>query len=623
MVENAIPRDALITKERAQEIEQQRKQEKANHHHNRRHLTVYTENAKPAPARMDDETIHLVKVGNSVMECSLRHDPHEEEAAEGTTLRRRGLQQGSPPTEARISPKPGAVLHSSYIDFVVDVFDADDDLFWIAFYLNNHAAKAVSRTRFQPTHGNGQYTLRLGPFSSGGYEWSIRARDQQAFHSDAGELEYDSFSVELPDGASPTMIFPTALADDLFSYHDPSRQPPNNLAPGPTTMAPPLTMTTATSPTGGTPGTSPSPPLVGGDVAELPPGVNSPTTDAAPPATIGTTPSTSQWTPPTSLQTPSTFVPPTTPQTPSTFIPPTTPASPPRTITPPTTYTPPTNSGGGSVNFVYHSPSTTGKTADPVTFEWEVTGAQVFVSLLYIKYPDGGETYLTRQPTATGRDTVTTALNEKGIYKWSIWAQSEVGSFQEGPWQTFEIEEGIPDPNCPEHLARFTDRNHDLHKAIGRILYTINGHNYLCSGTLVDGANDRAVIATAAHCMYDSETGSFPSKVMFIPGQDDGEGDSSDYNCFNDPHGTYPTGETEWNHYVTRLLSISNFIVFFLRPRQVVFIPLRASFQTSIIRHLSAMASNMTTRSTSLQTQIWGITVDPTRTPLVETRTNP
>ena len=65
-------------------------------------------------------------------------------------------------------------------------------------------------------------------------------------------------------------------------------------------------------------------------------------------------------------------------------------------------------------------------------------------------------------------------------------------------------------------------------------------YQYICSGTLVEGADDRAIIATAAHCVYDGDAG-FPDHVMFIPGQDDGEGDASDFDCSNDPHGTYIT----------------------------------------------------------------------------------
>ena len=87
--------------------------------------------------------------------------------------------------------------------------------------------------------------------------------------------------------------------------------------------------------------------------------------------------------------------------------------------------------------------------------------------------------------------------------------------------------------------SRYVARHQDLHKAVGRLLFRFGGDNYLCSGTLVEGADDRAIIATAAHCMYDGNKKSFPDHVMFIPGQDDGEGDNSDFDCTNDPHGCF------------------------------------------------------------------------------------
>jgi hypothetical protein len=63
------------------------------------------------------------------------------------------------------------------------------------------------------------------------------------------------------------------------------------------------------------------------------------------------------------------------------------------------------------------------------------------------------------------------------------------------------------------------ERDKGIHKASGRILFQIGTGHYICSGTLVQGPNDRAVIATAAHCLYDQATNVFASNVLFIPGQ--------------------------------------------------------------------------------------------------------
>ena len=80
----------------------------------------------------------------------------------------------------------------------------------------------------------------------------------------------------------------------------------------------------------------------------------------------------------------------------------------------------------------------------------------------------------------------------------------------------------------------------------------MNGGNFVCSGTLVQGQNDRAIIATAAHCLYDSDTHSFAYNVLVIPAQDDGSGEGSDRDCSNDPNGCfYPTFAAVSKHYKT------------------------------------------------------------------------
>lgn len=199
------------------------------------------------------------------------------------------------------------------------------------------------------------------------------------------------------------------------------------------------------------------------------------------------------------------------------------------------------------------NPPNGGTSKDPVRFEWKVMQPQrITLVLLYVQYPDGEEAYLTRRSTPSGHDEITLPLASEGDFRWSLWAQIDGGSFEPGPWHNFHVKEdrGPKDPACGENLGHYTKREQDLHRAVGRIMFVLDGNNYLCSGTLVEGANDRAIIATAAHCMYDPTLGSFPERVMFIPGQDDGEGDGSDYNCQNDPHGCfYPTVGVISHHY--------------------------------------------------------------------------
>eukprot|EP00977_Amphora_coffeiformis_P014352 scaffold3978_cov199-Amphora_coffeaeformis.AAC.2 len=265
------------------------------------------------------------------------------------------------------------------------------------------------------------------------------------------------------------------------------------------------------------------------------------------------------------------FIPPTTTTTTTPYQPPKTttpyqPPVPPKTTTPyqppmppqtdpPPQQQPPLNNDPppGSSMVDYNRPSNGAVSTDPVTFEWTVMQPQrASLVLLYVQYPDGEEAYMTRPTTPSGNDKITLPLAGEGSFRWSVWVQMDGGSFEQGPWHTFIVEEskGPKDPSCGKNLGHYNERSTDLHKAVGRIMFTMDGDNFLCSGTLVEGADNRAIILTAAHCMYDASLQMFPERVMFIPGQDDGEGDASDYNCLNDPNGCfYPTAGVISHHY--------------------------------------------------------------------------
>ena len=76
--------------------------------------------------------------------------------------------------------------------------------------------------------------------------------------------------------------------------------------------------------------------------------------------------------------------------------------------------------------------------------------------------------------------------------------------------------------------------------AAGRILFAMDGGNYVCSGTTVtDGVTGRSIVLTAAHCIYDDVNKAFASNAIFIPSQDDGGTDRTDSNCSNDPIGCW------------------------------------------------------------------------------------
>jgi hypothetical protein len=110
--------------------------------------------------------------------------------------------------------------------------------------------------------------------------------------------------------------------------------------------------------------------------------------------------------------------------------------------------------------------------------------------------------------------------------------------------------------------SQWTDNDTDLHRATGRLYFSFDDVTaYYCSGTLVEGSDDRSVILTAAHCILDDETGEFPVFSLFIPGQDDGGADNSDSSCENDPYGCfYPSFAVVSDEYASRgTLSNLNF----------------------------------------------------------------
>jgi hypothetical protein len=77
-------------------------------------------------------------------------------------------------------------------------------------------------------------------------------------------------------------------------------------------------------------------------------------------------------------------------------------------------------------------------------------------------------------------------------------------------------------------------------KSSGRILFQMADGWYVCSGTAVtDSATDRSIVLTAAHCIYDDVAKAFALQAIFIPNQDDGESDKTDWNCSNDPYGCW------------------------------------------------------------------------------------
>ena len=95
--------------------------------------------------------------------------------------------------------------------------------------------------------------------------------------------------------------------------------------------------------------------------------------------------------------------------------------------------------------------------------------------------------------------------------------------------------------------------------AAGRIYFEMPSNKahtrwtgYVCSGTAVGDSttNDRSVILTAAHCVYDDVNKAFARNVLFIPDQDGTSGGGTDRDCSNDPLGCwapeYGVVDSDW-----------------------------------------------------------------------------
>jgi hypothetical protein len=80
-----------------------------------------------------------------------------------------------------------------------------------------------------------------------------------------------------------------------------------------------------------------------------------------------------------------------------------------------------------------------------------------------------------------------------------------------------------------------------VNEAAGRILLTLNGGNYVCSGTVINDYDTvgRSLVVTAAHCAYDEIADVHATNVLFIPKQDDGGLDKSNRKCSDDPYGCW------------------------------------------------------------------------------------
>ncbi len=177
-----------------------------------------------------------------------------------------------------------------------------------------------------------------------------------------------------------------------------------------------------------------------------------------------------------------------------------------------------------------------------------------------IQYPNGSTTQ-TFNANAGANDLWTVTLSGFTDGNWSWWVVAKDTAKKGGNTETSETvyftvdtggggeseSGGDSDTVANAEWTAGGDDN-DVQKAAGRLYFEMPNNKkrkgpwggYVCSGTAVtDSVDDRSVILTAAHCVYDDENKAFARNVLFIPNQADTTGSGTDLNCSNDPIGCW------------------------------------------------------------------------------------
>jgi hypothetical protein len=73
--------------------------------------------------------------------------------------------------------------------------------------------------------------------------------------------------------------------------------------------------------------------------------------------------------------------------------------------------------------------------------------------------------------------------------------------------------------------SHWTNQNAAVFNTTGKVLFTMAGIDYVCSGAVVDDGsltNGKSLILTAGHCVYDETHHAFATNWMFVPAYEDG-----------------------------------------------------------------------------------------------------
>jgi len=158
--------------------------------------------------------------------------------------------------------------------------------------------------------------------------------------------------------------------------------------------------------------------------------------------------------------------------------------------------------------------------------------------------------------TQTSQDIWTVSLQgfTDGDWSWQVVAKDAAGkggNSSSSSWVNFSVNTATGGAGGGKGAVTVTNAawpgGGNVQMAAGRIYFDMPTNKrltrwagYVCSGTVAsDGAADRSLIITAAHCVYDDANKAFARNVMFILDQDATSGSGTDLNCGNDPLGCW------------------------------------------------------------------------------------
>jgi len=173
-----------------------------------------------------------------------------------------------------------------------------------------------------------------------------------------------------------------------------------------------------------------------------------------------------------------------------------------------------------------------------------------------IRYPNGSTTQTFNANAGTdGTWSVTLQGFSDGSWSWWVVAKDTAkrgGNIATSAIFNFTVDtggSGGPGGNGDTVTNGTWATDSAVRNAAGRIFFEMPRNSklkgpwngFVCSGTVAtDGPNNnRSVIITAAHCVYDDVNKAFARNILFIPNQHDTTGSGTDSNCGNDPIGCW------------------------------------------------------------------------------------